>query len=55
MEPSELAGGAASVERLRGLLPEAEVTLWPGASHSLPMERRAQLGPDLLELWAEHP
>lgn len=51
---SELAGGAASVERLRGLLPEAEVTLWPGASHSLPMERRAQLDPALLELWAAH-
>lgn len=48
---SDLAGGAKGAERLRSLIPSAAVTLWPGAAHSLPMERHEQLGDELLQFW----
>lgn len=46
-----LAGGEEAVDRLRALRPEATVTLWPEATHSLPMQERASLGPALLDFW----
>ncbi len=46
-----LAGGEAAADRLRGLLPTAEVTVWPGTSHSLPMERPDEIGVALLQFW----
>lgn len=49
-----LAGGADAVERAEALLPDALVTPWPGATHSLPMEERARLGPELEEFWTAH-
>ncbi|MFC0672846.1 alpha/beta fold hydrolase [Brachybacterium hainanense] len=53
-EDSQLAGGPAAAERIRGLLPQATVTVWPGATHSLPMEEKESLGPALLDFWALH-
>ncbi len=46
-----LAGGQDAVDRLRRLRPDAAVTLWPAATHSLPMQERAAIGPALLEFW----
>lgn len=46
-----LAGGEKAVERLRALLPQATVTLWPAATHSLPMQEADTLGPQLLDFW----
>lgn len=46
-----LAGGQAAVDRVRRLCPNATATLWPEATHSLPMQERATLGPALLEFW----
>ena len=48
---SDLAGGAKGAERLRSVVPGAAVTVWPGAAHSLPMERHEQLGDELLQFW----
>ena len=49
-----LAGGDAAASRLRRLLTTPEVTVWPNATHSLPMQERATLGPQLLEFWRTH-
>lgn len=46
-----LAGGEAAAARLRGLLPSATITVWPQATHSLPMQERTTLGPQLAEFW----
>lgn len=46
-----LAGGEAAATRLRTLLPSATITVWPNATHSLPMQERATLGPQLMEFW----
>lgn len=46
-----LAGGEEAAARLRALLPSATVTVWPRATHSLPMQERATLGPLLVEFW----
>lgn len=48
---SDLAGGAAAAERIRTLLPGATVTVWPGGTHSLPMDEKVALGRALLEFW----
>lgn len=49
-----LAGGQAAVDRIGALLPHADTNFWPDATHSLPMEKRAELGPQLLGFWADH-
>lgn len=46
-----LSGGQGAVDRLRGLRPDAIITLWPSATHSLPMQERATLDPALAEFW----
>lgn len=50
---SDLAGGPAAAERIRSLLPGAIVTVWPGGTHSLPMDEAAALGRELLAFWQE--
>lgn len=49
-----LAGGKEAASRLNRLLPHAEITVWDHATHSLPMQERATLGPQLLEYWRTH-
>lgn len=49
---SELAGGQAAADRLAGLLPSAKVTVWPGGTHSLPMDEHERIGRELLDFWA---
>ncbi|MDO5681474.1 MAG: alpha/beta hydrolase, partial [Propionibacteriaceae bacterium] len=48
------AGGEKAVARVRTLRPDATVTLWPTATHSLPMQESATIGPALLEFWRTH-
>lgn len=48
---SDLAGGAKGANRIRALRPDAVVTLWPEATHSLPMQEHAALGPELVRFW----
>ncbi|MHA2788208.1 alpha/beta fold hydrolase [Corynebacterium sp. S7] len=48
---STLAGGAKSADRIRTLLPHATVTVWPGGTHSLPMEEHEHIGEELLDFW----
>lgn len=47
-----LAGGQDAVDRLHDLVPSARTQFWPDATHSLPMEKHAQLDPQLLAFWA---
>lgn len=49
-----LAGGPGAVDRMTALLPNAETRFWPEATHSLPMEVRAELDPQLVEFWRHH-
>ena len=49
-----LAGGEQAASRLNRVLPHAQVTLWDHATHSLPMQERATLGPQLLDSWRTH-
>lgn len=49
-----LAGAQDAVDRISDLRPQATVTLWPDATHSLPMQERATLDPALLEFWRTH-
>ncbi|MDO5697121.1 MAG: alpha/beta fold hydrolase [Dermatophilus congolensis] len=49
-----LAGGQEAVDRIRALLPEAEAKLWPSATHSLPMQEKDTLGPELLTFWRDN-
>lgn len=51
---NSLAGGTASASRLNRLLTDATVTVWPKATHSLPMQERTTLGPQLVEYWQSH-
>ncbi|MEV0157853.1 alpha/beta fold hydrolase [Micromonospora sp. NPDC050686] len=46
-----LAGGAKAADRIRRLLPHADVHYWPDATHSLPMQKHQQLDPELLAFW----
>lgn len=46
-----LAGGEAAADTARTHIPTATVKVWPGATHSLPLQVSAELRPDLLELW----
>ena len=46
-----LAGGQEAVDRARRVLPSARVTYWPTATHSLPMQERETLDPQLLAFW----
>ncbi|WP_080792669.1 alpha/beta fold hydrolase [Corynebacterium pacaense] len=48
---SSLAGGEAAAARIRELLPSAQVHLWPDATHSLPMDEKEELGPQLSMFW----
>ena len=48
---SNLAGGQEAADRLKSLKPNAAVTVWPAGTHSLRMDRHADLGPDLLHFW----
>lgn len=49
-----LAGGDEAASRLRTLLPGAAISVWPEATHSLPMQERATLDPQLLQFWRDH-
>ena len=49
-----LAGGQGAVDRMRALLPHAQVTLWPDTTHSLPMQAKAALDPALVQFWSTH-
>jgi pimeloyl-ACP methyl ester carboxylesterase len=46
-----LAGGQAAADAARAHLPQATVEVWPGTSHSLPMQVPDALGRDLLAFW----
>lgn len=45
--------GDGAAERIRTLLPHAEVTVWPEGTHSLPMDQRADFDTVLPRFWAE--
>ncbi len=47
-----LAGGSRAADRIRTLRPDATVEFWPTATHSLPMQENAAIGPALLDLWS---
>lgn len=49
---ASLAGGEAAARTARTHLPDATVTVWPDATHSLPMQEPDGLARDLLALWA---
>ncbi|MBB1056103.1 alpha/beta hydrolase [Dietzia sp. B19] len=48
---SSLAGGQKAVDRLGRLRPDAFVTLWPNATHSLPMQEKENISAQLLDYW----
>lgn len=48
-----LAGGEEAAKRARDL-GKGPVTVWPGTSHSLPMQAAEELGPELEAYWTEH-
>lgn len=48
---SEISGGQDAANRVRALIPNAEVQVWPGASHSLPMEQNEEIGAELTAFW----
>lgn len=45
--------GPDAAERLRTLLPDAEVTVWDGGTHSLPMDESERFARLLPEFWVE--
>lgn len=49
---STLSGHERAAERIRALLPDATVKVWPGRGHSLPMEEKDALGDELLDFWS---
>lgn len=51
---STLAGGQAAADRIHRLLPDATVRVWPGATHSLPMDEHDELGPILEDFWKRY-
>lgn len=51
---SPLAGGEAGAEKAR-LIPDARVKIWPGTTHSLPMQVAPALDAELEKFWAAHP
>lgn len=53
-EDSTVTLPATAVENARRDLADAQVTLWEGATHSLPFERPAEVGAELLEFMAGH-
>ncbi len=53
-EASSLSGGAQAADRVRPLLSHGTVRIWPGGTHSLPMDEHATLGPELLEFWRQN-
>ncbi|WP_394277098.1 alpha/beta fold hydrolase [Luteococcus sp.] len=50
---STLSGHERAAERIRALLPDATVKVWPGRGHSLPMEEKDALGDELLDFWSQ--
>ncbi|MEU3019090.1 alpha/beta fold hydrolase [Nocardiopsis sp. NPDC007018] len=50
---SSLAGGEEAADRARELGREP-VTVWPGTTHSLPMQAAEELGTELPAYWAAH-
>lgn len=50
---SKLAGGQQAADRMRSLQPDATVTVWPGGTHSLPMDERQTWDPLILTFWAD--
>lgn len=48
-----LAGGEQAATRITTLLPSAQAKVWPGTTHSLPMQVTADLDADLLVFWAQ--
>ena len=50
-DQDSLAGGEAAADNARTHLPQATVKVWPGATHSLPMQVPDALGRELLEFW----
>lgn len=53
-DASDLSGGAAAADRVRPLLRRGTVTVWPGGTHSLPMDEHEALGLELLRFWQRH-
>ncbi|EPH00434.1 hypothetical protein HMPREF1531_02546 [Propionibacterium sp. oral taxon 192 str. F0372] len=51
---SKLAGGQRAIDRIKALVPQAQTRLWPGTTHSLPMEAREELGVALDEFWSDN-
>lgn len=48
---SSLAGGEKSITRINTLVPSATTTIWPGATHSLPMDEQHRIGEELTLFW----
>lgn len=44
--------GSSAAERIRTLLPDATVTVWPDGTHSLPMDHREEFDQLLPDFWA---
>lgn len=51
-DTDSLAGGEKAADRADELLPDAEVTLWAGATHSLPMQEAEALDGEIAEFWS---
>jgi pimeloyl-ACP methyl ester carboxylesterase len=45
--------GDGAAERIRTLLPQATVTVWPEGTHSLPMDHRAEFDTTLPAFWGQ--
>lgn len=44
--------GPGAERRARALLPRGTVVVWPGTTHSLPMQAARQLDAELVRFWA---
>lgn len=53
-ENSVMGGAQKAVERTRAHVPSARAEVWPGTTHSLPMEAHEELDRELLAFFAEH-
>lgn len=51
-DTDSLAGGQEGADRAEELLPDAEVTMWAGATHSLPMQEAEALDGELDAFWS---
>lgn len=53
-EESSVTDPATAVENARADLPDGTVTMWSGATHSLPFEKTAEVDAEILAFMAEH-